>query len=131
MKKVKAIITGGKSQYGIWIDKSDIYSAGNTLEEAKANLNEAIKFHIESGGDILPAMKGNYEMDYYFDISGYLKFYSKYINFAGMSEITGIHQKQLWNYAHGYRKPSIKTTQKIIDKISTFLKEMSQAQISL
>lgn len=131
MEKVKAIITGGKEQYGIWIDGTDIYSAGDTLEEAKSNLKEAIELHIEAGGDIPSSMKDDYQIIYYFDISAYLKYYSKYINFASLSMITGINQKQLWNYAHGYRKPGKKTTEKIIEGMNIFIKELSQVQITI
>lgn len=131
MEKVKAIISGGKDQFGVWIEGTDIYSAGDTINELKSNLSEAIELHEEAGGIIPKEMKGKYNIEYIFDISGFLRYYSKFISFAGMRDITGINQKQLWNYAYGYRKPRKDISEKIINSISNFAKELSQVQISL
>ncbi|NDV56520.1 type II toxin-antitoxin system HicB family antitoxin [Bacteroides sp. 519] len=131
MDKVKAIITGGKDQFGVWIEGTDIFSAGDTIEELKNNLSEAIELHKDAGGIIPKVMEGKYEIEYTFDVSGFLRYYSKFINFASMRDITGINQKQLWNYAYGYRKPRKDISEKIIKSISNFAEELSQVQISL
>lgn len=131
METVKAIITGGKDQFGVWVEGSDIYSAGDTLEDLKSNLKEAIELHQEAGGDLPDKMKGNYQIEYLFDVSGLLRYYSKFISFAGMHEITGVNQKQLWNYAHGYRKPRKEIAERIIQSINKFAQELSQVQISV
>ncbi len=131
MEKAKAIVTGGKDQYGVWIENTDIYSAGETLEMLKANLVEAIELHKEAGGVVPDSLKGEYEIEYEFDVTGLLKYYSKYFNFAGIREITGVHQKQLWNYANGYSKPRKQIAERIIKGISDFAKELSQVQIYL
>lgn len=48
VKKLKAVITGGKDQYGIWLEGiPGIYGAGDTLEATKDNLAEAIKIYME------------------------------------------------------------------------------------
>lgn len=131
MEKVKAIITGGKDQYGIWIEGANIFSAGDTIDELKENLKEAISLHIEAGGELPESMNMGYEIDYIFDASGALRYYSDLIPFSTLSRLTGINNKQLWNYANGYSKPKKSTAEKIIDAIHRLGKELYQVQISL
>ncbi|OAV75993.1 hypothetical protein Barb7_00357 [Bacteroidales bacterium Barb7] len=130
-RKLKAVISGGKDLYGVWIeDVKGIFSDGETLEQTKRNLQEAIQLHIqgEDEADIPEALRGEYEIEYTFDISGFLKYYSTFISFAAMKEITGIAQKQLWSYANGYRSPKKETSEKIINGVNAFCKELSQVQ---
>ncbi len=129
MKKVKAIIVGGREQYGVWIEGAHIYSAGDTLEELKEQLQEAIALYLEAGGEVSDEMKGEYEIEYVFHTSGLLKYYSQYISFAGMKQLTGINQKQLWDYAYGYRNPKKSTTDKIVNALQAFGKELSQIRV--
>ncbi|WP_085535759.1 type II toxin-antitoxin system HicB family antitoxin [Massilibacteroides vaginae] len=130
MKKniLKAIITGGKDQFGVWIENvPGVYGAGDTVEETKNSLLEAIKLLKEEGDKLFSEP---YEIEFTFDTSGFLKYYSKYISFAGMKEITGINQKQLWSYAAGYRNPSKETSKKIFNSIQEFSKEIGKVHFS-
>lgn len=131
MEKVKAVITGGKDMYGVWIEGVHIYSAGDTVEELKANLQDAIELYVEAGGELPESMKGEYTIDYTFDASGVLRYYSNFIPFSTLSKLSGVNNKQLWNYANGYRRPSLKTAEKIISALHSFGKELYQVQISL
>lgn len=130
-KTLKAVITGGKDQFGAWLDAvPGIYGAGSTLEEVKENLMEGMRLYIQENEELPELLKGECEIEYTFDASGFLKYYSKYISFAGLKEITGVNQKQLWNYANGYRNPNKETSQKIFNSINAFGKNLSQVQIS-
>lgn len=128
--ELKAVITGGKDQFGAWFeDLPGIYGAGDTVEETKASLLEGMLLYMEENEDLPNVLKGEYEIVYTFDASGFLKYYSKFISFAGMKEITGVNQKQLWNYANGYRNPNKETSEKIFNSINSFGKDLSQVQI--
>ncbi|MDR1882028.1 MAG: type II toxin-antitoxin system HicB family antitoxin, partial [Prevotella sp.] len=130
-KKVKAVITGGKDFFGVWlegIENGAIGSEGTTIDDLKNNLQEAIALHIEDG-DIPEVLQGDYEIEYTFDTSGFLKYCSQYISFAGLKTITGVAQKQLWDYANGYRHPKKETSEKIRNGINSFCKELSQVQL--
>lgn len=130
METLKAIITGGKDQFGSWIEGvPGAYGAGDTVEETKESLLEGLRLYIEENEEIPEVLKGNYNIVFVFDASGFLKYYSKYISFAGMKEITGINQKQLWSYAYGYRKPSKETAEKIYNSIHSFGEKLSQVQL--
>ena len=130
-KVLKAIITGGKDQFGVWIENvPGAYGAGDTVEETKNSLLEGIELLKEGGIDVPKELTEPYEIEFSFDTSGFLKYYSKFISFAGMKEITGINQKQLWSYASGYRNPSKETSKKIFNSIQEFSKEIGQIHFS-
>lgn len=127
---LKAVITGGKDQFGASLeDVPGVYGAGDTVEDTKENLLEGLKLYKEENEELPEQLKGEYEIEFTFDVSGFLKYYSKFISFAGMKEITGVNQKQLWNYANGYRNPNKDTSEKILNSIRAFGKEFSQVQI--
>jgi len=131
MKKtiLKAVITGGKDDFGTWLEDYAVFGAGETLEEAKQNLYDGLSLYIEECEELPEKLKGEYEIKFTFDTSGFLKYYSKFISFAAMKEITGIHQKQLWSYANGYRNPNKETTEKICSRIKKFANELGHVQI--
>jgi len=131
MEKVQATITGGKDMYGVWIEGANIFSAGDTVDELKTNLQEAIDLYVEVGGELPESMRGEYEINYVFDASGALRYYSNFIPFSTLSKLSGINNKQLWNYANGYRKPRKAIAEKIIEALHNFGKELYQVQISL
>ncbi|OAV75153.1 hypothetical protein Barb7_01252 [Bacteroidales bacterium Barb7] len=129
MNTLTAIITGGKDQYGSWIEGvPGAYGAGDTVEETKASLLEGLRLFVEENSEIPDVLKGDYEIEFAFDTSGFLKYYSSFISFAGMKAITGLNQKQLWNYANGYGKPNKATSQKILNSLHDFGKQIGQAQ---
>jgi predicted RNase H-like HicB family nuclease len=133
MYTLKAVITGGRDSYGVWIEKIEgvnglITSAGNSVEEVKKNLAESIDLFFDDS-EIPECLMDGYEIDYTFDFSGYLKYISEYISFAALKKITGVAQKQLWNYANGYRTPKKETVEKILNNIKIFNNELSNAHI--
>ncbi|MDR0938029.1 MAG: type II toxin-antitoxin system HicB family antitoxin [Mediterranea sp.] len=130
MNKVQAIISGGKDLYGIWIKDSLIYSAGETLEKLKENLREAISLHIDAGGEIPDVMRGEYEIDYVFEISGLLRYYSQFLTYSAIGRLCDINHKQLWNYANGHRRASSKTAEKIAAGLHKFGDDLSHVRIS-
>jgi hypothetical protein len=44
-------------------------------------------------------------------------------------KITGIAQKQLWDYANGVRHPKPETSRKIEKGLRAFINEMNQVQL--
>ena len=92
-------------------------SIGDTPEEVKNNINEAIQFHIKGmkkDGDSLPAaFKKEYQLVYKFDAQSLLKYYKNVITGTALEKYSGINQKQLNHYANSYRKPKQLQVQKI------------------
>lgn len=84
-------------------------STGDTLEEIKDNIKEAIEFHVEGSiadGDEIPEVfKGEYALEYKVSVEALLHEYSGIFTKAALSRITGINERQLWHYAAGISKP--------------------------
>ena len=75
-KLLKAVITGGKDQFGAWLeDVPGVYGAGDTVEETKENLLEGLELYKEVNEELPELLKGEYEMELTFDVSGFLKYY--------------------------------------------------------
>ena len=93
-------------------------STGASPEEIKANIEEAIQFHLEGmkeDGDTIPAsFKGKYELVFKFDTQSLLKYYKNVITGSALERYSGINQKQLNHYANMYRKPKPEQMKKIV-----------------
>jgi len=92
-------------------------SVGDTPEEIKNNITEAIRFHLKGmkkDNDPIPtAFKKEYQLVYKFDATSLLKYYKNVITGSALEKYTGINQKQLNHYANSYRKPRINQVKKI------------------
>src|SRR6185312_11746305 len=92
-------------------------STGDTPEDIKKNIKEAIDWHVKSsledGDPIAPVFKRNYQLIYKFDAKSLLNYYKGIFTNAAFERITGINQKQIQHYATGHRKPRPAQTKKI------------------
>ena len=88
--------------------KDEIFSgAGDTLEEAKADMVQQMAFYREtavSQGFKYPSfLDGDYTIEYKADAASLLRYYVEagIFSLAGLQIVTGINQKQLWSYLNG------------------------------
>jgi hypothetical protein len=130
MNRVKAIISGNKDLYDVHIEGAPIYSAGETIPKLKNNLEESIDLYKDTVGELPANMRDGYEIEYSFDVTGALRYYSQFITYPALGRLCGINHKQLWNYANGYRQASAKTAEKIIAGLHKFGEDLSHVQIS-
>jgi hypothetical protein len=90
---------------------------GNTAEAAKADMRQQMVFFkesaIEDNFSYPDFLDGDFEIVYRFDTQSLLAYYSGILSLSGLEKITGIHQKQLWNYLHGKSKPRKVQVEKI------------------
>lgn len=130
MKKLKIVIERGKDQFGAWADNAEgIYGAGDTVEEAKISILEAIRLVKENNTqENIPAiLNGKYEIVWTFDTPSLLNYYGKILTKAALERLTGINQKQIQHYATGHRKPR----QAQVKKIETALHKLGNELTSL
>lgn len=84
-------------------------SVGDTPEEVKNNIHEAINFHLlgmQEDGDVIPkSFTGDYELAYKFDTKSLLQYYKGIFSAPAFERLTGINQKQILHYASGIKKP--------------------------
>lgn len=130
MDTLKVVVSGGKDQYGAWArDIEGIYGAGNSLEEIKGNIKEAIALFLEYNENAPDVLKNDPEIELIFDITGLVKYYSHFIAFPAMESLTGVNQKQLWQYANGYKSPRKETAEKIKRGLKRFARQLEREKI--
>lgn len=131
MKKLQIVICASKDSFGAYAENCEgIYAAGDTAEEAKADVEEAIRLIKKN----LPEerwpeiLKGEYEIVYKYDTRSLLNYYSGILTNAAMERLTGINKKQLWNYANGVsvpRAPQVKKIEMALHKLGRELVALS------
>ena len=115
-EKLIITICASKDSFGAYSENCDgIFAAGNTVAEVKADVLEAIRLIKEN----LPeerwpeVIKGDFNIEWHYDTQSLLQYYQGIFTNAALERWTGIHQKQLWNYANGVSKPRPAARQKI------------------
>lgn len=108
MGTLKICICASSDSFGAFSENCDgIYAAGDSVADVKKDVLESIRLIKENlPEDRWPEiLKGEYEIEWNFDTQSLLNYYSKIFTNAALERITGINQKQLWNYANGVSKP--------------------------
>ncbi len=120
-------ISASIDSFGAFSENCDgIYAAGDTIEDTKADTYEAIRLIKKN----LPEerwpeqIKGDFEIEWKFDVSSFLEYYSGFMSLADMEKITGINQKQLSNYLNRRAVPRKKQADRIITAIHDFAREL-------
>jgi predicted RNase H-like HicB family nuclease len=107
MKKLKILIGKSKDHFGAYAENIDgIYGAGDTVEETKKSIQNAIKLYKQYNKKNLPAiLQGDFEIVYRFDAESLFNAYKGILTNTGMEKLTGINGKQINHYATGAKKP--------------------------
>ncbi|GHU80169.1 hypothetical protein FACS1894145_5980 [Bacteroidia bacterium] len=134
METLNAIIEKGKDGfYSIYIPKiAGLYGSGETETEAKESLNEAIDMaleHVEETGewgDYSP-LKGNYTLEYAYDLSGFFKTYD-FFDVTALATRIGINASLMRRYKTGMKKASAIQKAKISDGIHAIAQQLNAVQ---
>jgi len=129
--KLKAIIEKGKDGfYSIYAPEiAGLFGSGETENEAKESLNEAIEMaleHVEETGDwgdYFP-LKGDYTIDYTYDLSGFFKAYD-FFDVTALANRIGINASLMRRYKTGMKKASFAQKAKISDGIHTIATQLN------
>lgn len=118
MKKVEAIIErSADGTCTIYCENEMFSGVGKSPEEAKTDMLFQMNFFRETAiekGFTYPAfLDMEFEIVYKFDTESLLQYYAGVITPAALERLSGIHQKQLWNYLHGRSKPRKQQVEKI------------------
>lgn len=127
MEKIIMVIGKSKDFCGAASDNCDgIYAAGESIEAVKADTYKA----IEGIKRNLPEerwpeqIKGEFEIEWKFDVPSFLEYYGSIMSLAGMEKLTGINQKQLSNYLNHRAVPRQKQADRIITGMHKFAREL-------
>ena len=133
MEKLIISVGASSNHFGAFAENCPgIYGAGNTVQEAKENVLEGLRLFVEQNKTHLPdILKGQYEIEYRFDVPSFLQYYSKIFTKPTLERITGINQKQFFHYTSGRRNPSKKTVEKIDHALYRLTEELSQVRLTV
>lgn len=128
MAKLIINICASADHFGAYSANCDgIYAAGDTIDEVKADVNEAIRLiKANLPEDRWPEpLKEDFEIEWHYDTQSLLLHYGTLMSLSGLERITGVHQKQLWAYMHGRSKPRRQQADRIEQGIRNFGQELS------
>ena len=98
MEKIIMIVEKSKDFFDAYSDNCDgIYASGENMEAVKSDALEAIRLIKKNlPEDRWPEqIKGEFEIEWKFDVPSFLEYYGDYLSLSGMERMTGINQKQL------------------------------------
>jgi transcriptional regulator with XRE-family HTH domain len=122
-KKIEIIVEKTRTGYSAFAKKDAVYTTGQTLDELKKNILEAVNFSKNKRGK--PLTEKNIKIT--LDIVQFFEFY-KVINAKAFSERIGMNQSLLAQYINGIKKPSVQQTYRIIQGIKQVGNELSALQ---
>lgn len=130
MRKPKIVMTVMKEDSGYSATASvkeiHINTAGETLDELKKNIVEAVNLSFEDKAFVFEAD----EIILRPDLQTFFDFY-KVINAKALSERIGMNQSLLAQYIKGNKKPSPSQTQRILKGVQQVGKELASIQFLL
>lgn len=132
METIIINICASSDSFGAYSENCEgIYAAGDTVEECKKDVFTSIDLIKKKlPEDRWPKqIKGDYKIIWHYDIQSLLLYYGSLLSLSGLERITGVHQKQLWNYMHGRSKPRTQQKQRIEEALHNFAGELSEMQL--
>jgi len=121
--KIQMVVERTKTGYSAYSEKYPVYTVGNSLEELKTNMLEAINLYFEEQGKAIT----DKDLKISLDLPQFFEFY-KIINAKALSERIGINQSLLAQYINGIKKPSPTQTQRILKGVQQVGKELAAIQ---
>ncbi len=92
-------------------------STGDSIADIKANIKEAVSFHIEGMRiekfPIPEEFDREFDLTFKMDIASLFEWFSGILTKSGVSKITGMNQSLISQYVSGIKTPSNKQTKKI------------------
>jgi len=132
MKTITIIIERSKDLFSAYAENVEgIYGGGDTVEEAKQSILEAIELTKEynKAENIPSVLTGEYELVYKFDTESFFKYYKGILTNSAISRLSGINPTLIQHYASGLKKPRKAQKQKLEDALHAFGKELIEVRL--
>jgi len=127
MKLINVTVEKTNTGFSAGADKYPVYTAGDSLDEIKSNILEALNLYFEYKGS--PAISTD-NIKLVLDLGSFFNFY-KVINAKALSERIGMNQSLLAQYINGAKKPSAVQTRRILKGVQQVGKELAEMQFLL
>lgn len=125
MKTITIIIEKAKDGgYGAYSNDAPIFAMGDTMEELKQSVQDAIDSLEEYTPEDAGVFRGEYGIRYKFDTESLLQYYKGILGNPALEKLTGINQKQIHHYATGLKKPRKEQRQKIQEGLHRLGREL-------
>jgi len=118
MNTVNVTVEKTGTGYSAGVDKYPVYTAGNSLEEIKSNIIDALNLHFKNKKKFKET-----DIRLTLDLASFFSFY-KVINAKAFSEKIGMNQSLLAQYIKGNKKPSVSQTKRIMTGVHLLGKEL-------
>lgn len=134
MKSIAVIIEKGtRGGYGASVPKfPGCISIGNTLEEVKKNIQDAIHLHLETlaefdelGADVVI---NNLQFEYHFDLPTFSQVFS-WIKISALAKAAGMNQSLVRQYTSGKKYPSEKQAGILQEAIRRLSEDLGNVQL--
>ena len=102
-----------------------LHGEGKTSEDAINDLRVVCR----EAKEFCPELP-DFEFHVKYEVPGFLLEYGRMFSLAGLSAITGVHQKQLGHYVNGNSRPSPATAKKIEDAVLKFRSTFNQVEFA-
>ena len=132
-KKVKIVVEKASEGFSAYVPElPGCITFGETLNEIKRNIREAINFQLEGmreDGEKIPSnLQNDFEIELKLDVAQVFDVY-KSINASGFAKRIGMSQSLLSQYVNGIKKPSEKQSRRILEGVVGFGKELSHIKV--
>jgi predicted RNase H-like HicB family nuclease len=124
--KIKIIIEKTKTGYSAYAENYPVYSVGNSLDELKLYILEALNLYFENKNKSVTEN----DLKMTLNLSQFFEYYSV-INIHALSKHIGINQDKLAQYISGTKKPTPTQTYRILKGVQQIGKELSSIQFIL
>ncbi|WP_300933817.1 hypothetical protein [uncultured Duncaniella sp.] len=125
-------ICASSDSFGAFGENCDgIYASGATVAEVKKEVLEAIKIYkeITPEAEWAQPVKEDWPIEWHYDVQSLLLFYQGIFTNAALERMTGINQKQLWNYANGVSRPRKQAKEKIQNALHSLGHELLELSL--
>ncbi|OIP49419.1 MAG: hypothetical protein AUK33_10465 [Flavobacteriaceae bacterium CG2_30_34_30] len=132
-KSVKIIVEKASDGFTAYVPElPGCVTFGNSLDEIKENIREAITLQlegmIEDGEEVPFNLREDFNIELKLDVAQVFNLYQS-INSTGFAKRIGMNQSLLSQYVNGIKKPSEKQARRILEGVVNFGRELSHIQV--
>ena len=122
MKTQTFILEKTATGYSAYSPHLPVYSTGETWEEARQNVHEALQLYFNTDQTLPLRLR--------MDLGQFFQYY-KVLNARSLAERIGMNPSLLSQYIQGQKQPSAKQTQRILEGIRQIGKELASLDFKL
>lgn len=131
-KKLIINISASKDSFGAFAENcTGLYAQGDSVRELKQDVYDAIEIYkeITPEAEWAEPIRDGWPIEWHYDMQSLLLYYQGVFTNAALERLTGINQKQLWNYANGISKPRKQAKVKIENALHSLGHELLELSL--